>query len=189
MGKSATAALFREENIPVYDADAAVHALYETGGAAVDRIAEAFPGTVMNGAVDRAALRAAVIDDTSAMHLLESIVHPLAGAQQRDFRERVQAEGHRLAVLDIPLLYETGAEKTCSYTLVVTAPAAVQKARVLARQGMSEEVFHTILSRQMPDAEKRARADFILSTGYGFDFARDQVRAIIALMYRLSAGA
>lgn len=188
MGKSATASLFRSENVPVYDADASVHSLYEKGGAAVEPLGAAFIGVVRNGAVDRAALRAMVIDDPTAMQRLESIVHPLAGALQQDFREKAKTAGHSLVVLDIPLLFETGAEHMCSYTLVVTAPAEVQRARVLARPGMTEAVFETILSRQMPDSEKRARADFILSTAYGFDFAQDQVRAIVALMKRISAG-
>lgn len=188
MGKSATASLFRDGGVPVYDADAAVHALYAEGGAAVAPIEEAFPGVAEKGAIDRQKLRARVLDDAAAMKRLEGIVHPLAGEAQLDFRRRAKAQGSPFAVLDIPLLFETGGNRYCTYTLVVTAPADVQRARVLARPGMTEEAFEAILARQMPDADKRARADFILSTAHGFDFARDQVRAIIALMQRIASG-
>ncbi|MGE6696817.1 dephospho-CoA kinase [Hyphomonas sp. NPDC076900] len=188
MGKSATASLFRDGGVPVYDADAAVHALYAEGGAAVAPIEEAFPGVADKGAIDRQKLRARVLDDAAAMKRLEGIVHPLAGEAQLDFRRRAKEQGAPFAVLDIPLLFETGGNRHCTYTLVVTAPADVQRARVLARPGMTEEAFKAILARQMPDADKRARADFILSTAHGFDFARDQVRAIIALMQRIASG-
>jgi dephospho-CoA kinase len=186
MGKSATANLFREEGVPVYDADAAVHALYAEGGAAVAPIEAAFPGVVDGGAVDRNKLRTRVLDNPDAMKRLEGIVHPLAGAAQVAFRQRVHGEGATFSVLDIPLLFETGGDRHCDYTLVVTAPAAVQRERVLARPGVTLETFEAILARQMPDADKRARADFILSTAHGFDFARDQVRAIVALMIRVA---
>ena len=188
MGKSATASLFRDGGVPVYDADAAVHALYAEGGAAVAPIEEAFPGVAEKGAIDRQRLRARVLDDAAAMKRLEGIVHPLAGEAQLDFRRQAKEQGAPFAVLDIPLLFETGGNRHCTYTLVVTAPAEVQRARVLARPGMTEEAFEAILARQMPDADKRARADFILSTAHGFDFARDQVRAIIALMQRIASG-
>ena len=188
MGKSATATLFREAGVPVYDADAAVHALYAEGGAAVEPIGAAFPGVVHEGAVDRTRLRTHVLDNPEAMKRLEGIVHPLAGEAQRDFRQAAHAEGAAPAVLDIPLLFETGGERHCDFTLVVTAPPAIQRARVLARPGVTAETFEAILARQMPDADKRARADFILSTAHGFDFARDHVRAIVALMIRLADG-
>lgn len=187
MGKSATAGLFREQGVPVYDADAAVHALYAEGGAAVAAIEAAFPGVTESGAIDRSRLRSRVIGDPGAMKRLEGIVHPLAGEAQFDFRRKADAEGAAFAVLDIPLLYETGGNRQCDYTLVVTAPASLQRERVLARPGMTPEAFEAILARQMPDAEKRALADFILSTAHGFDFARDQVRSIVALMVRLSS--
>ena len=187
MGKSATASLFREAGVPVYDADAAVHALYAKGGAAVAPIEAAFPGVTDGGAVDRTRLRTKVLDNPEAMTLLEGIVHPLAGEAQLDFRRKAHAEGATFSVLDIPLLFETGGNRHCDFTLVVTAPAAVQRERVLARPGMTPEAFESILARQLPDAEKRARADFILSTAHGFDFARDQVRSIVALMIRLAA--
>lgn len=188
MGKSATAGLFRDAGVPVYDADAAVHALYTEGGAAVAPLEEAFPGVTEKGAVDRQKLRARVLDDSDAMKRLEGIVHPLAGQAQLDFRHRAKEEGAPFAVLDIPLLFETGGDRHCTYTLVVTAPADVQRARVLARPGMTADVFDSILARQMPDAEKRARADFIVSTAHGFDFARDHVSAIIRLMQRVASG-
>lgn len=188
MGKSATASLFKDAGVPVYDADAAVHALYAEGGAAVAPIEEAFPGVAHKGAIDRQKLRARVLDDAAAMKRLEGIVHPLAGEAQLDFRRRAKEEGAPFAVLDIPLLFETGGNRHCTYTMVVTAPADVQRARVLARPGVTAETFEAILARQMPDADKRARADFILSTAHGFDFARDHVRAIIALMQRIASG-
>ncbi|MFN3911408.1 dephospho-CoA kinase [Hyphomonas sp.] len=186
MGKSATANLFREAGVPVYDADAAVHALYAEGGAAVAPIEAAFPGVVDGGAVDRTRLRTRVLDDAEAMKRLEAIVHPLAGAAQVEFRQQARSDGAPFSVLDIPLLFETGGDRHCNFTLVVTAPAEIQRERVLARPGVTPETFEAILARQMPDAEKRARADFILSTAHGFDFARDQVRAIVALMIRLA---
>lgn len=184
MGKSATADLFRDEGVPVYDADAAVHALYAKGGAAVAPVESAFPGVTKDGAIDRAALRARVLGDSTAMKRLESIVHPLAGAAQQQFRKDAADFGAVFALIDIPLLYETGGDAYCDYVLVVTAPAQIQSERVLSREGMTEDTFSQILARQMPDAEKRARADFILSTAHGFDYARDQVRAIVALMNR-----
>lgn len=186
MGKSATARLFREEGVPVYDADEAVHALYAKGGAAVAPVEAAFPGVSEDGAIDRARLRARVLDDPAAMKRLEQIVHPLAGAAQQAFRAEAQASGAAFAVIDIPLLFETGGDRYCDYTLVVSAPAEVQRERVLSRPGVTPETFESILARQMPDAEKRARADFILSSAHGFDFARDHVRAIVALMIRLA---
>ncbi len=188
MGKSVTARLFAEEGVPVYDADASVHTLYEEGGAAVGPLEEAFPGVSAGGAIDRGRLRERVIGDAAAMQQLESIVHPLTAGLQREFRERAQAGGAPLIVLDIPLLYETGGWRACDHILVVTAPAHIQRERVLSRPGMTPEALEAILGRQMPDAEKRARADLILSTAYGTDYARDQVRAIIALMIRLDQG-
>ncbi|MEO0983114.1 MAG: dephospho-CoA kinase [Pseudomonadota bacterium] len=187
MGKSATAQMFREGGAPVYDADAAVHALYAPGGAAVGPVGDAFPGVVKDGAIDRDALRAAVVGDAAAMKRLELIVHPLAGASQLVFREQAQASGAACAVLDIPLLFETGGDQRCDYVAVVTAPADVQRERVLARPGMTTDTFEAILAKQTPDAEKRAKADFVISSAFGFEFARDQVRAILSLMSRLDA--
>lgn len=183
MGKSATAALFREE-VPVYDADAAVHEIYGKGGAAVGLVGEAFPGVIVNNAIDRALLREKVLGDAEALKRLESIVHPLVGETQTTFRKEAKASGAACAVLDIPLLFETGGDARCDYTIVVTAPEQVQRERVLSREGMTEAAFEAIRAKQTPDAEKRACADFIISTAHGFDFARDQVRAIVKLMIR-----
>ncbi|MEE9381062.1 MAG: dephospho-CoA kinase [Hyphomonadaceae bacterium] len=186
MGKTATAAMFREAGVPVYDADAAVHALYEKGGAAVDPIGEVFPGAIQDGAVDRDKLRSLVLDDAEAMAALETLVHPLVGMAQKSFRDEADNKGATLIVLDVPLLYETGGDALCDYVAVVTASEALQRTRVLMRPGMDEVALDAILAKQVPDVEKRARADFIISTGHGFDFARDQVQAIIALMIRHS---
>lgn len=184
MGKSATAELFRDEGVPVYDADAAVHALYARDGAAVGPVEAAFPGVTVDGSIDRIRLRERVLDDAEAMKLLEAIVHPLAGAAQDVFRQAARESGAPFVVIDIPLLYETGGSQFCDYVVVVTASAAVQRERVLSRPGMTQQAFESILARQVPDAEKRARADFIIPTEHGFEFARDLVCAIIALMNR-----
>lgn len=185
MGKSATAAMFATEGLPVYDADAAVHALYENGGAAVAPLSERFGDILKDGAVDRAALRAKVVDDPDAMKALEQIVHPLVGQSQLNFRQQALESESKIAVLDIPLLFETGGDQRCDFVAVVTAPADLQKARVLARGEMSEEQFEQIRAKQMSDADKRARADFIISTAFGFDFARAHVQAIIELLNSL----
>ncbi|MCR9224776.1 MAG: dephospho-CoA kinase [Hyphomonas sp.] len=185
MGKSATAAMFATEGLPVYDADAAVHALYEKGGAAVAPLSERFGDILKDGAVDRAALRAKVVDDPDAMKALEQIVHPLVGQSQLNFRQQALESESKIAVLDIPLLFETGGDQRCDFVAVVTAPADLQKARVLARGEMLEEQFEQIRAKQMSDADKRARADFIISTAFGFDFARAHVQAIIELLNSL----
>jgi dephospho-CoA kinase len=171
--------MFVEAGVPVYDADAAVHALYASGGAAVAPVEAAFPGVVVDGAIDRARLSAAVMGDSEALAVLESIVHPLVGAHRIGFFEDAQAQGADIVVLDMPLLYETGGEKKVDKVVVVSAPADVQRARVLARPGMDPAKFEAILARQTPDAEKRARADFVIDTGQGLDVARDQVRDIL----------
>lgn len=186
MGKSATAGLFREEGVPVYDADAAVHALYAKDGAGVAPISAAFPGVEESGAINREKLRANVLGDDAAMKQLEGIIHPLVGQTQLRFRESAMADGAKFAVLDIPLLFETGGNARCDYVAVVTAPASVQRERVLSRDGMTEDALEAILARQVPDADKRARADFVIHTNFGFPFARDHVRAIIRLMQDLS---
>lgn len=180
MGKSTTAQLFAEEGAPVYDADAAVHALYEPGGAAVGPVGAAFPTAVRNGAIDRTALSHAVLDNAEKLKQLESIVHPLVReAQARFLRTHLEKKAD-LVVLDVPLLFETGADKFMDAIIVVSAPADVQRARVLSRPGMSEEKFAQILAKQVPDADKRARADFVVNTGLGIEEARAQVRAILA---------
>lgn len=178
MGKSTTAGLFRELGVPVHDADAAVADLYGAGSAVAGLIAARFPGTAApDGSVDRAALRRAVTDDPSRLALLDALVHP-AVAQSR---ERFLAEhaGAPVVVLDVPLLYETGSDAACDRVAVVSAPPEVQRARVLARDGMTPALLDAILARQMPDAEKRARADYVIDTGRGVAEAKVQVSAIL----------
>jgi dephospho-CoA kinase len=177
MGKSTTAKLFAEAGVPVHDADAVVHALYE--GEAVPAIATAFPGTIVNGKVDRAKLGTAVLDDPSALQRLEAIVHPLVRAAKARFLAAAQARGAGVVVLDIPLLFETGGEARVDAVVVVSAPAHVQRERVLARPGMTPDKLDALLARQMPDSEKRQRADFVVDTSQGFDAARVQVREIL----------
>lgn len=188
MGKSATAGLFREAGVPVYDADQAVHAIYQKGGSAVGPIEAAFPGVEEDGAINRIALRARVLNDDAAMKKLEAIVHPLVGQTQLDFRKTALEQGAHMAVLDIPLLFETGGHTRCDYVAVVTAPADVQRERVLSRPNMTVEAFEAILARQVSDAEKREKADFIISTAHGFAYAKDQVEALVRLMVRKSEG-
>jgi dephospho-CoA kinase len=179
MGKSATADLFRLLGVPVHDADATVHRLYR--GRAAPLIEKAFPGTVTEGAVDRARLGAAVLDSPERMQQLEAIVHPLVREEEESFLKRVAALAP-VAVLDIPLLFETGGETRCDAVLVVTAPASVQRDRVLARPGMTEAKFHAILAKQMRDEDKRTRAHFLVDTSRGFSSAEAQVRSILACL-------
>jgi len=179
MGKSETAKMFARLGVPVYDADAAVHDLYDAGGAAVGAIAQAFPGCVRDGRVDRSALVARVVGDPEALAALEAIVHPLAGEKQRSFIDAAAAHGARMVLLDIPLLFETGGDARMDAVVVVSAPPELQRERVLARDGMNEEKLATILARQMPDAEKRTRAHYVVDTGQGFAHAFDQVRKIV----------
>lgn len=182
MGKSTTAKMFADAGYPVYDADAEVHGLYAPGGAAVGPLSERFGDILKDGGVDRAALRAKVVNNPDAMKDLEAIVHPLVGQSQLNFRQQAAESKASFSVLDIPLLFETGGDQRCDMVAVVTAPADVQKARVMLRGEMSEEQFENIRSKQMPDADKRARADFIISTAFGFDFTRAHVQAIIDLI-------
>jgi dephospho-CoA kinase len=179
MGKSATADLFRRLGVPVHDADATVHRLYR--GRAAAPIEKEFPGTVSDGIVDRTKLGAAVFNDPERMKRLEAIVHPLVREEEDNFLKRV-ADLAPVAILDIPLLFETGGERRCDATLVVTAPTSVQRARVMGRPGMTEQKFSAILAKQMPDAEKRARAHFLVDTGRGFASAEAQVRSILACL-------
>jgi dephospho-CoA kinase len=178
MGKSTTARFFADEGVPVLDADATVHRLYE--GDAVAPIEAAFPGVTVGGRIDRAKLAAHVIGDAAALKRLEGIVHPLYRAAEKRFLAAAEASGAAVAVLDVPLLLETGGEARCDAVVVVTAPADLQRARAFERPGMTEEKFQALLAKQMPDAEKRARADFVVDTSLGFDSARAQVRAILA---------
>ena len=179
MGKSTVAKMFAEEGAPSFDSDDAVHALYTKGGAAVAPVGEAFPSALRDGAIDRAALSAAVIDNPEAIKRLESIVHPLVRGAQAAFLDQHRGAGKRAVVLDIPLLFESGAARVFDKVVVVSAPAEVQRARVLARPGMTEEKFNFILSRQTPDAKKRAQADFVIDTSLPLDETRKQVRAVL----------
>jgi len=179
MGKSETAKMFAKLGIPVYDSDAAVHRLYEPGGAAVAKIAEAFPGAVHDGRVDRAALSKQLAGDEAAFKKLEAIVHPLVAEENRAFMARAIAGGAEMVVQDIPLLFETGGHTRMDAVVVVSAPASVQRARVLERPGMTPEKLDQILSRQMPDEEKRAKAHFVVETDKGLDHAFAQVKAIV----------
>ena len=185
MGKSTTAGMFAAEGVPVYDADAEVHALYAKGGAAVEPLAAAFPGVVVDGAVDRAKLSHHVVGKPDELKRLEAIVHPLVGESRVGFFQKAVADGADIVVLDIPLLFETGGEKRMDAVVVVSAPADLQRQRVLARPGMDEAKLDAILARQMADSEKRARAHFVIDTGQGLDHARAQVRDVLK---RLRAG-
>jgi dephospho-CoA kinase len=182
MGKSTAAAVFRRARIPVFDADAAVHRLQARGGQALPAIAAAFPGTVTGGVLNRAKLRDAVLSNPAALHRLEAILHPLVRAQQRRFLARARAAGQPIAVLDIPLLFETGGDRLVDVVLVVSAPPDVQRARVRARRSMTNAQTAAVLAKQMPDAEKCARGDFVIKTGLSrFHATRAIRRLIIAL--------
>jgi dephospho-CoA kinase len=177
MGKSTTARFFAEEGVPVHDADAVVHRLYE--GQAAAAIEAAFPGTTAGGKVDRDKLAARVLGDSAALKRLEAIVHPLVQEAERRLLAEAEARGEKVAVLDIPLLFETGGEKRVDAVVVVSAPPEVQRSRVLERRGMTVEKLEAILAKQMPDDEKRRRADFVVDTSRGFEAARADVRAIL----------
>lgn len=177
MGKSTTAQMFTECGVPVHDSDATVHALYS--GRAAPLIEEAFPGTVVNGVVDRTLLSPHVLGKPDAMKRLEKIVHPLVREEEIKFLDKARAEGRSVVVLDIPLLFETNGDERVDRSVVVTADPDVQKQRVLARPGMTEERFNAILTKQMPDAEKRRRADFLIDTGLGMESARQSVQTIL----------
>ena len=179
MGKSATAALFAEAGAVVQDSDATVHALYAEGGPAAALLREAFPGAAKDGAVDRAELAREVARDPGALARLEAIVHPLVAETRERFLAEARKARARVAVLDIPLLYEVGAHADVDAVVVVSAPPDLQRARVLARPGMTADRFEALLARQIPDEDKRARADFVVDTSSGLDAARDQVRAIL----------
>ncbi len=180
MGKSTTAGMFAAAGVPVFDSDACVHRLY--AGTAVESIEAAFPGVARDGAIDRVALGHRVVGDAAAMARLEAIVHPLVGAARAAFLAGAEAAGAPLAVLDIPLLFETGAERAVDVVVLASAPPVVQKNRVLARPGMTVDRFTAILARQMPDAEKRRRAHHIVETGEGMAAASARVGALIAAL-------
>ncbi len=179
MGKSTTAGLFRQAGTPVYDADAEVAALYARGGAAVAPVEQAFPGVVRDGAVDRARLSAVLAKDPAALARLEAVVHPLVRDRRQAFLDRRRTAGAAVAVLDIPLLFEVGADEDVDAVVVVTAPPEIQRARALARPGMTGEKLDLILARQIPDAEKRSRADFVIDASQGLEAARAQVQAVL----------
>jgi dephospho-CoA kinase len=182
MGKSTAAAVLRRLGLPVHDADAAVHRLMQPGGGAVAAVEAAFPGVVVDGAVDRKRLGARVLDDDAAMKRLEAILHPMVRAEARAFLAKQARLRRPLAVLDIPLLYETGGERLCDAVIVVTAPPAVQRARVLRRPGMTEDKMRAVLARQMPDVEKRRRADFVVQTGLGKLHSLHQLATIVRIL-------
>jgi len=187
MGKSRTAAFFAEEGVPVHDSDAVVHTLYK--GEAVPLIERAFPGATAGGKVDRQKLAGMVLGDAAALARLEAIVHPLVAAARDKFIAQAQARGASVVVIDVPLLFETGGERGCDAVVVVSAPPDVQKRRALERPGMSEEKFAALLAKQMPDAEKRRRANFIVDSSQSFDHARTQVRDILQAVAKMRAGA
>lgn len=177
MGKTRTAQFFAEEGVPVQDADAVVHDLYQ--GEAVPAIAQAFPGAVRNGKVDRAKLATVVLGDDAALARLEAIVHPLVAARREKFLAAARANKSNVVLLDVPLLFETRGERYCDAVVVVSAPADMQRQRAFERPGMTEEKFTALLAKQLPDAEKRRRADFIVDSSQSFDHARAQVRDIL----------
>lgn len=179
MGKSTTAEMFADAGAVVWNADQAVHDLYARGGAAVAPIGEAFPGVVLDGAVDRTRLAEALGRDDAAFRRLETIVHPLVAEGRLEDLEAARDRGVKLAVLDIPLLFETGGDRAVDAVVVVTADADIQAERVLSRPGMTRERFEAILARQTPDAEKRRRAHFLIDTGRGLDAARAEVERIV----------
>jgi dephospho-CoA kinase len=183
MGKSTTAKLFMEAGVPVYDADAAVHKIYE--GEAAPAIEAAFPGTTVGGKVDRAKLSAKVVHDQAAIKQLEQIVHPMLGASRKKFLDDAEAAGAPVVVMDIPLLFETGGEKRVDAVVVVSTDAATQRERILARGTMTNEALDGILARQLPDAEKRKRADFVVDTSHGLDPVRAAIRDILAEVVKM----
>jgi dephospho-CoA kinase len=183
MGKSTTAKLFTEAGVPVYDADAAVHKIYE--GEAAPAIEATFPGTTVDGRVDRAKLSAKVVHDQAAIKQLEQIVHPMLGASRKKFLDDAEASGAPVVVMDIPLLFETGGEKRVDAVVVVSTDPATQRERILARGTMTSEALDGILARQLPDAEKRKRADFVVDTSHGLDPVRAAIRDILAEVVKM----
>lgn len=185
MGKTTAARFFAEAGVPVHDSDAVVHALYE--GKAVPAIEQAFPGSTTGGKVDRAKLAAVVLNDPAALARLEAIVHPLVSESTDEFLADAKAKGVPVVVLDVPLLFEVGTNRRCDAVVVVSAPPEVQRQRVLERPGMTEEKLTAILANQLPDAEKRRRADFIVDSSKDFDHARAQVRDILSAVAKMRA--
>lgn len=186
MGKSRTAQFFAEAGVPVHDADAVVHELYE--GEAVPAIAQAFPGAIANGKVDRAKLATLVLADDAALARLEAIVHPLVAARREKFLADARSNKANVVLLDVPLLFETRGERFCDAVVVVSAPAEMQRRRAFERPGMTEEKFAALLAKQLPDVEKRKRADFIVDSSQSFDHTRAQVRDILRAVAKMRAG-
>ncbi len=184
MGKTVAAEMFRRAGVPVHDADRAVHGLLATGGIGVAAVAEAFPGVVRDGHVDRAALAGKVFGDDEALSRLEAIIHPLVRRRERGFLRAAAAQGRRLVVLAVPLLFETGGERRCDGVVVVSAARPVQEARVLKRPGMTRQRLRFILSRQMCDVKKRRRADFVVATGLGRGFSLRAIKKIVKVTRR-----
>jgi dephospho-CoA kinase len=184
MGKTETAKMFARLGVPVYDADAAVHRLYEKGGAAVPEIAKVFPDTVQDGRVNRELLAKEITASADGFKTLEAIVHPLVAREQMEFLADATAKGAEMVVLDIPLLFETGGHQRMDAVVVVSAPPELQRARVLAREGMTAEKLDHILSRQTPDAEKRAQAHFVIETDKGLDHAFKQVEEAVKALHK-----
>jgi dephospho-CoA kinase len=178
MGKTTTAKMFADEGCPIFDADAAVHKLYQKGGKAVALIRAVFPDAIKDGAIDRAVLGQHMRADPLNLKVLESFIHPWVGEVRAAFLKKAQSDEADIVVFDVPLLFETGGDKAVDHTIVVTAPAEVQKERVMARPGMTKDLFETLLSRQMSDAEKRKRADFIISTAVSLSDTREQVQRL-----------
>jgi len=183
MGKSTTAKLFMEAGVPVYDADAAVHKIYE--GEAAPAVEAAFPGTTVDGKVDRAKLSAKVVHDPASIKQLEQIVHPMLGASRKQFLEDAERSGAPVALVDVPLLFETGGEKRVDAVVVVTTTPEAQRERILARDNMTSEKLDAILARQLPDAEKRKRADFVVDTSHGLDPVRAQISDILRQVVKM----
>lgn len=179
MGKSETAKMFTRLGVPVFDADATVRALQAPGGKALGPIEDAFPGTVKDGALDRDALGRIVFADPAAKKKLEAIMHPMVADERIAFFQKAEADGAKMVVLDVPLLFETGGDKACHKVVVVSAPTEIQRERVLARPGMTVEKFEQILASQTPDDDKRARADYVVESNFGLDHAFRQVEAIV----------
>jgi dephospho-CoA kinase len=183
MGKSTTAKLFVEAGVPVYDADAAVHKIYE--GEAAPAVEAAFPGTTVDGKVDRVRLSARVLNDPAAIKQLEQIVHPMLGASRKKFLDDAERSGAPVVVVDVPLLFETGGEKRVDAVMVVTTTPEVQRERILARENMTHEKLDALLARQLPDAEKRKRADFVVDTSHGLDPVRAAIRDILVKVVKM----
>jgi dephospho-CoA kinase len=183
MGKSTTAKLFAEAGVPVYDADAAVHKIYE--GEAAPAVEAAFPGTTVDGKVDRVRLSQRVLNDPAAIRQLEQIVHPMLGASRKKFLDDAERSGAPVALVDVPLLFETGGEKRVDAVVVVTTTPEAQRERILARDNMTSEKLDAILARQLPDAEKRKRADFVVDTSHGLDPVRAAIRDILAKVVKM----